>query len=177
MKKTLLALTLALSFLPAVTVQAANVAENLCEYTSADDKKRLRSFLRTNKIKIRNVYDKVLCNGQTLLVFADTRGSLMVGELMISKLPKKVVASEIPKLNNHHLVESAKKPRRVIEYCVWADGTTILAEEYSYEEYSFMSDDYLVLEVPEDIEEPEEWIYEQINSVNLGLCCEQRKII
>ena len=64
----------------------------------------------------------------------------------------------------------------MIEYNVWADGTTVLAEDYSYEEYSFMSDDYLVVEVPDDVEDPEEWLYEYINSVNLGASCEQRKI-
>jgi|TARA_B110000908_G_C10259179_1_gene457859 hypothetical protein len=62
------------------------------------------------------------------------------------------------------------------DYCVWADGTTILSEEYNYEEYSFMSDDYLIVEVPDDEEDPEEWIYEYINSVNLGISCEQKKI-
>ena len=62
----------------------------------------------------------------------------------------------------------------VTEYCVWADGTVVSAEEYSYEEYSFMSDDYITIDVPDDVDDPEEWVYEQMNSVNLGESCEQR---
>lgn len=57
---------------------------------------------------------------------------------------------------------------------MWADGTTIAAEEYSWEEYSFMSDDYITVEVPEDVDDAEEWIYEQLHSVDLGDSCEQQ---
>ncbi len=103
--KKLLALAL-LGF--CFTANQANIAQNICEYTSVDDKKRLRSFLKTNRLKIRRVYANIQCNGQNPLVFADTVGALMVGELMISKLPKSVVEAEIPKLNNHHLIESAQ---------------------------------------------------------------------
>jgi len=60
-----------------------------------------------------------------------------------------------------------------IEYNVWADGTVICAEEYSYEEYSFMSDDYITIYVPNG-EDAEDYIYEQLNSVNLGESCEQQ---
>lgn len=60
------------------------------------------------------------------------------------------------------------------EYNVWADGTVIAAEEYCWEEYSFMSDDYLVVEVPDNVDEPEDWVYEQMHSVDLGNSCEQQ---
>jgi len=61
-----------------------------------------------------------------------------------------------------------------MDYNVWADGTIIAADEYSWEEHSFMSDDYIVIEVPEDVDCPEEWIHEQLTSVDLGESCEQR---
>lgn len=98
---------LALS-LSAVSVQAANVAQSLCEYVQADDKKRMRSFLKTNKLKIRRVFDGVQCNGENLLVFADRQGSVMTGTLIISKSPKKTVSKVLPKLTNDELIIAAR---------------------------------------------------------------------
>lgn len=74
------------------SASSADIAQNLCEYVNLDDKKRIRSFLKTNKLKIRSVFDGVQCNGKNLLEFADAQGSEKVGTLIISKLPKKVVA-------------------------------------------------------------------------------------
>ena len=90
MKKLLLAstitvLTLTSVFMP--TAQAANIAQSLCEYVAADDKKRMRSFLKSNKLKIRSVFKGIQCNGQNLLEFAAASGSINTGSLMISKLP------------------------------------------------------------------------------------------
>ena len=45
----------------------ANVAQALCEYVAVDDKKRLRSFLKTNKLKIRSIFKGVQCNNMNLL--------------------------------------------------------------------------------------------------------------
>lgn len=91
----------------ALPVQSANVAQALCEYVAADDKKRMRSFLKTNKLKIRRVFDSVQCNGKNLLEFADSKGSLDTGDMMISKLPKKTVTSIVGNLENTHLIISA----------------------------------------------------------------------
>lgn len=99
MKKLLLVSTItALTLTSVVTTpqaQAANIAQSVCEYVAADDKKRMRSFLKTNKLKIRNIFDGIQCNGQNLLEFAATRGSVDTGSLMISKLPKKVVSANL----------------------------------------------------------------------------------
>jgi len=89
---------------------AVNIAQSICEYVAADDKKRMRSFLRTNKIKIRNIFKDIECNNQNLLEFAATRGSVKTGELMISKLPKHIVKANIPKIQaNQALVDKAKE--------------------------------------------------------------------
>ena len=67
---------------------------------AADDKKRMRSFLKSNKLKIRNIFDGIQCNGQNLLEFAATKGSIETGSLMISKLPKKTVSANLALIQN-----------------------------------------------------------------------------
>jgi Protein of unknown function (DUF3718) len=99
MKKLLIASTItALTLTSALTTpkaQAADIATSICEYVAADDKKRMRSFLKTNKLKIRRIFDNIQCNGKNLLEFASTSGSVKTGSLMISKLPKKVVSANL----------------------------------------------------------------------------------
>jgi hypothetical protein len=93
------------------TANASNIAQNLCEYIAADDKKRLRSFLKQNKLKIRSIFKGVQCNGQNILEFAATKGSLKSGSLIISKLPKKDVSKNMEFLTSKspELLEEAKK--------------------------------------------------------------------
>ena len=75
MKKLLLVTTMTAltmtSIISAPKAHAADIAQSVCEYVAADDKKRMRSFLKSNKLKIRNIFDGIQCNGQNLLEFAD----------------------------------------------------------------------------------------------------------
>lgn len=89
----------------------ADLSLRVCEYVQANDKNRLRSFLKGNKLKIRKVYKGLLCNGSSLLVFAAKSQALEVGEFMIGKLPAKVVQSEIDEIAKYsaHLAEEAKE--------------------------------------------------------------------
>ncbi|HCM46143.1 MAG TPA: hypothetical protein DIS98_01035 [Colwellia sp.] len=99
MKKLLIASTITFLILTsAVTTpkaQAADIATSICQYVASDDKKRMRSFLKTNKLKIRRIFKGIQCNGKNLLEFASTSGSVETGSLMISKLPKKVVSANL----------------------------------------------------------------------------------
>jgi hypothetical protein len=99
MKKLLIASTITFLILTsAVTTpkaQAADIATSICQYVASDDKKRMRSFLKTNKLKIRRIFGGIQCNGKNLLEFASTSGSVKTGSLMISKLPKKVVSANL----------------------------------------------------------------------------------
>jgi len=92
------------------SAQADNLSLRICEYVQANDKNRLRSFLKQNKIKIRNIYDGLECNGDNLLIFSAKSKALEVGEFIISKLPAKKVKAEIDNLAKHsaHLAEEAK---------------------------------------------------------------------
>ncbi len=88
-------------------VQASNIAQSVCNFVAADDKKRMRIFLKANKLKIRSIFDSVQCNGKNLLEFADSRGSINTGTYMIGKLPKKAVNSSKGGLTNADLIAKA----------------------------------------------------------------------
>lgn len=60
-----------------------------------------------------------------------------------------------------------------IEYMVYADGDYYSSEEYD-EHPSYKSDDFYILEVPEDVD-VDEFITEYLTAVDLGVSCEQRQ--
>lgn len=111
MKKILLvASLLAGSIVIAPTAQANDLSLRICEYVQANDKNRLRSFLKQNRLKIRNIYGDIACNGDNLLIFSAKSEALEVGEFLIGKLPSKKVKAEIDNLAKYslHLAEEAK---------------------------------------------------------------------
>jgi len=113
MKKLLLAATFtALTITSIISMpqaHAQNIAQSVCDYVAVDDKKRMRSFLKTNKLKIRSIFNGVQCNGQNLLTFAADKGSIKTGTLIISKLPKKVVSANLASIQSgsKELVDAA----------------------------------------------------------------------
>ncbi len=112
MKKVLLVSSIiAASFIASPTAQAADsIALRICEYISVDDKTRLRSFLKQNKLKIRNIFKSIQCNGDNLLVFAAKSKALNTGEFIIGKVSKKVVSANLEEITKHsaHLAEDAR---------------------------------------------------------------------
>ncbi|MGB2738958.1 MAG: DUF3718 domain-containing protein [Cognaticolwellia sp.] len=110
MKTLLLAITfLLLTVTYSEKAQANNVAKSLCEYVSVDDKSRLRSYLRSNKLKIRNVFDAVQCNGQNLIAFAGSNNAIETGTLMLGKLPKATVKDILSTITLVELTAVAQK--------------------------------------------------------------------
>ena len=100
MKKLLLAstmtvLTMTSALITPTALAEENIAQSICEYIAADDKNRMRSYLKSNNLKIRNIFSGIQCNGQNLLQFAQTAGSVEIGSLMISKLPKDIVSENL----------------------------------------------------------------------------------
>lgn len=111
MKKILLvASLLTSSIVIAPTAQADNLSLRICEYVQANDKNRLRSFLKQNRIKIRKIYKGLSCNGDNILIFAAKSNSLEIGEFIIGKLPAKIVKAQIENIGKYsaHLEEEAK---------------------------------------------------------------------
>jgi len=110
MKNILLAISLVLLTISySANVQAQNVAKSLCEYVSVDDKSRFRSFLKSNKLKIRKVFDGVQCNGQNLIAFAAKNNAIKTGTLMLGKLPKATVEGILPTITSAELTAAAQK--------------------------------------------------------------------
>ena len=85
----------AVSYAPQSLAFNDSMSLRICEYVSINDKKRLRKFLKTNKVKIRGIFDKIVCNNQNLLQFAATSNALDVGEYLIGKLPVKTVKENL----------------------------------------------------------------------------------
>lgn len=59
---------------------------NICNYVQADDKNRLRSKLKETRVKLRNVYQGLTCDGDSLLRFAMKSGANDVGSFMAKRL-------------------------------------------------------------------------------------------
>ncbi|MCL1058531.1 DUF3718 domain-containing protein [Shewanella gelidimarina] len=63
------------------------LAANICNYVVSDDKNRLRKKLKESRVKLRNIYDGVSCNGDSLLRVAMKNGSNAVGTFVTKRLP------------------------------------------------------------------------------------------
>ncbi|NMH64879.1 DUF3718 domain-containing protein [Shewanella salipaludis] len=70
---------------PAVADQDQLVA-NICDYVKSNDKNRLRKKLKESRVKLRNIYSGVSCDGVSLLRTSLTAGSNEVGEFIAKRL-------------------------------------------------------------------------------------------
>jgi hypothetical protein len=109
---TMLALSGSYVYTPVAQAEDAD-ALRICEYISVNDSKRLRKFLKSRKLKIRNVFDSLKCNDDNLLIFAAKSNALDAGELIISKISKKSVAQNIDAIAAHSAHLAAKAKNRV----------------------------------------------------------------
>jgi hypothetical protein len=60
---------------------------SICNFVAADDKNRLRKKMRSSKVKLRNIYDGVTCDGLNLLQFAMKKNAGNVGKYIVKRLP------------------------------------------------------------------------------------------
>jgi hypothetical protein len=59
----------------------------MCDYIKADDKNRFRKVLTENRLRLRNIYDGVVCDGLSMVRFAVKSNAAGVGEFIIKQLP------------------------------------------------------------------------------------------
>ena len=86
--------TLALSMLTApVAVADDQLAASMCEYVAADNKNSLRKVLSDYRLRLRNVYDGVVCNGNSLIRHAFISNAADIGEFIAKQLPGSAIAS------------------------------------------------------------------------------------
>lgn len=94
MKKLLpLIAVFAASFAFTAPAQADDsIAQSLCSYVKANDKNSLRKALTDNRIRVKNVYDGLVCDGLPLVRFAIKNNANDVGEFIVKQLPGNFVA-------------------------------------------------------------------------------------
>jgi hypothetical protein len=111
MKKILITfIVIVISFIFIPFGYSANLAKNICEYVAVDDKGRLRKLLKSNRLKLRTVFNDIRCDSHNILIFAAQKNAIAIGELLIKKLPKSVVENELMILTDisPELTEAAK---------------------------------------------------------------------
>lgn len=69
------------------------LAASMCDYVKADDKNRLRKVLSDYRLRLRNIYEGVTCNGDSLVRFAIKNNAADVGEFIVKQLPAAQVAA------------------------------------------------------------------------------------
>ena len=62
------------------------LAASMCDYVKADDKNRLRKVLSDYRLRLRNIYDGVLCDGLSLIRFAVKSNAAGAGEFIVKQL-------------------------------------------------------------------------------------------
>jgi hypothetical protein len=63
------------------------LAASMCDYIKADDKNRFRKLLSDNRLRLRNIYDGIMCDGHPLVRFAVISNAAGAGEFIIKQLP------------------------------------------------------------------------------------------
>ncbi len=83
---TIAAILAASAFSLPVQANSDQLAANICNYVQTDDKNRLRKKLKENRVKLRNIYSGVTCDGDSLLRTAMKSGSDKVGTFVAKRL-------------------------------------------------------------------------------------------
>lgn len=82
-----LAVVMTASFLPTQAMANADpLVASICDYVKANDKNRLRKKLKESRVKLRNIYAGVSCDGGSLLRTAMGAGANDVGEFIAKRL-------------------------------------------------------------------------------------------
>jgi hypothetical protein len=68
------------------SAEANELALSLCTYVQGDDTMRMRKKLRDARVRVRDIYTGIQCNGQSLLQFAMANGSQDIGESIVGRL-------------------------------------------------------------------------------------------
>lgn len=98
MKFKTLAFTVSVSLVSmfsTTSVQADDqLAQSLCNFVAANDKNGVRGKLKETRVKLRNIYDAVVCNGNNLVRHAMASNADDAGAYIVSQLPKSKLAED-----------------------------------------------------------------------------------
>lgn len=97
MKLSSLALVAILAFNVVIGVKPAKANQQLvasiCDYVATDQKSRLRKKLKESRVKLRNIYSSISCNGMSLIRFAVDKNSVDIGVFIVKKIPASKLSS------------------------------------------------------------------------------------
>ncbi len=93
--KALSVIAVVVSPLFAITPASADeqIAQSLCAYVAANDKNSIRKTLSDNRMRIKNVYDGIQCDGLPLIRFAIKHNAADAAEFIVKQLPGSQVAA------------------------------------------------------------------------------------
>ncbi|SHI24811.1 DUF3718 domain-containing protein [Ferrimonas marina] len=80
-----------LGYSPASHANLDQLAASVCDYVASDDKNRLRRKLKDHRLKLRNIYDNVQCEGVSLLRLAMIKDAQDVGVFIAKQVPKRTL--------------------------------------------------------------------------------------
>lgn len=90
---TLAAVIATTSFISAPVAADDQLAMSICSYVAADNKNNLRKALSDNRLRLRNVYDGIVCDGLPLVRHAIKHNAADAAGFIISQLPGSQVAA------------------------------------------------------------------------------------
>lgn len=96
MKTKLIALATvfaATSFISTPVAADDQLAQSICSYVAADSKNNLRKTLSDNRLRLRNVYEGIVCDGLPLVRHAIKHNAADTASFIISQLPGSQVAA------------------------------------------------------------------------------------
>jgi hypothetical protein len=92
----------AMIYLSPSVAHADQIAASMCDYVKADDKNRLRKLLSDNRLRLRNIYDGVNCNGNNLVRFAVANNAAGAGEFIIKQLSASQIKADLDWAKANH---------------------------------------------------------------------------
>lgn len=79
-------------FFSTSAVATEQMAQSFCDYVASNDRNNLRKSLSESKLRLRNVYDGIACDGLPMIRFAIKNNSAEVAEFIIKQLPSNQIA-------------------------------------------------------------------------------------
>jgi hypothetical protein len=90
---TLATVIAATSFISTPVSADDQLAQSICSYVAADSKNNLRKALSDNRLRLRNVYEGIVCDGLPLVRHAIKHNAADTAGFILSQLPGSLVAS------------------------------------------------------------------------------------
>lgn len=69
------------------------LVQSFCSYVASNDRNSLRKTLSENRLRLKNVYDGIACDGLPMIRFAIKHNAGEVAEFIIKQLPSSQIAS------------------------------------------------------------------------------------